>query len=83
MMRTMRWVQRMKNSQQRGDQGEIRLGESGKNMVGVWCLLLGNIIINVRMSQSQINFNTVKYYVQNIILLLNLKCSSNIKLLLR
>ena len=74
----------MKNSQQRGDPREIRLGESEKNMVGVWHSLLGNIVINVRMSQSQINFNrNNKCYIQNIILLLNLKCSSNIKLLLR
>ena len=26
-------------------------------MVGVWRSLLGNTVINVRMSQSQINFN--------------------------
>ncbi len=74
----------MKNSQQRGDPREIRIDESEKNMVGVWHSLLGNIVINVRMSQSQINFNrNNKCYIQNIILLLNLKCSSNIKLLLR
>ena len=47
----------MKNSQQRGDPREIRIGESEKNMVGVWRSLLGNNVINVRMSQSQINFN--------------------------
>ena len=47
----------MKNSQQRGDPREIRIGESEKNMVGVWRSLLGNIVINVRMTQSQINFN--------------------------
>ncbi len=48
----------MKNSQQRGDPREIRLGESKKKMVGVWRSLLGNTVINVWMSQSQINFNT-------------------------
>jgi len=28
-----------------------------KNMVGVWRSLLGNIVINIRMTQSRINFN--------------------------
>ncbi len=56
MMRTMRWVGRMKNSQQRGDPREIMIGESEKNMVGVWRSLLCNIVINARTSQSQINF---------------------------
>ena len=61
----------MKNSQQRGDPREIRLGESEKNMVGVWHSLLGNIVINVRMSQSQINFNrnsTMLYTKYNFII---------------
>ena len=46
----------MKNSQQRGVPREIRIGESEKNMVGVRHSLLGNIVINVRTSQSQINY---------------------------
>jgi hypothetical protein len=37
---------------------DIRVGEDEKNMVGVWSSLLGNIVINVRTSQSQINFNS-------------------------
>ena len=41
----------------KGDPIDIRIGEDEKNMVGVWSSLLGNIVINVRMSQSQINFN--------------------------
>ena len=29
-----------------------------KNMVGVWSSLLGNIVINVRTRQSEINFHS-------------------------
>ncbi len=61
----------MKNGQQRGDPREIRLGESEKNMVGVWRSLLGNIVINARTSQSQINFNrnsTMLYTKYNFII---------------
>ena len=43
---------------QRGDPREIKIDEDEKNMVGVWSSLLGNIVINVRTSQSQINFNS-------------------------
>ncbi len=38
---------------------DIRIGEDEKNMVGVWSSLLGNIVINVRTSQSQINFDRI------------------------
>ena len=51
------WVRRMKNGQ-RGDPREKRMGDDVKNMVGVWSSLLGNIVINVRTSQSQKNFNS-------------------------
>jgi hypothetical protein len=54
---TMRWVRRMKKSG-KGVPIDIRIGEDEKNMVGVWSSLLGNIVINVRTSQSQINFNS-------------------------
>ncbi len=37
---------------------DIRVGKDEKNMVGVWSSLSGNIVINVRTSQSQINFNS-------------------------
>jgi hypothetical protein len=46
--------------------------------------LLGNIVINVRMTQSQINFNRnskMLYTKYNFII--KFKCTSNIKLLLR
>ncbi len=37
---------------------DIRIGEDEKNIVSVWSSLLGNIVINVRTTQSQINFNS-------------------------
>ncbi len=41
-----------------GDPIDRRIGEDEKKMVGVLSSLLGNIVINVRTSQSQINFNS-------------------------
>ena len=75
------WVQRMKKGRI-GNPREIRIGEDVKNMVGVRSSLLGNILKKVRMRQSQINFNSnskMLYTKYNH----NLKCSSNIKPLLR